>query len=91
METVEQAVAILRAHNSKDARDSPSTQLLAAILNLRNGTDPNATGQDIRPTVGAAKQFLSDHISDPVTKKHPDRALALELKDKLDAFNNSGE
>ncbi len=88
--TAEEAVEILGNANGKDARDALSAQLLAAILNLRNGADPLATGVDIRPTVNAAKDFLATH-NDPVTGKHPDREYALALKDKLDAFNNSGE
>ncbi len=88
--TVAQALDILGNASAKDARDMLKAQLLAAILNLRNGADPMVTGSDIRPVVNAARHFLATH-SAPVDGKHPDRALALELKDKLDAFNNSGE
>jgi hypothetical protein len=88
--TVAQAVAVLASASATDARDSLRAQLLAAILNLRNAANPNATGTDIRPTVAAAQAFLASHPS-PVSNRHPDRAEAMRLKDKLEAFNLSGE
>ena len=75
---------------SKDAKNALRAQLLAAILNLKNGGDPEATEVDIRPIINAAVDFLANH-PDPVTNKHPDRGEVLALKDALDAFNNSGE
>lgn len=88
--TVSQAVSILSIASAQDARNSLRAQLLATILNLRNGANPSATGSDIRPTVNAAKGFLASHTT-AVTGNHPDRAMGLALKDQLDAFNNSGE
>jgi len=88
--TVSQAVATLSNADAKDARNSLRAQLLAAILNLKNGADPNATGTDIRPTVDASINFLATNNS-PVDGKHPNRQQALALKDNLDAYNNSGE
>ena len=89
--TVSEAVSVLSNASAQDARNSLRAQLLATILNLRNGSDPMATGPDIRPTaVFPAKAFLASHPS-PVTGRHPDRAAGLALKDALDAYNNSGE
>ena len=89
--TVEQIVAILKDSSAKDARDALRAQNTATIPNLKNGADPFATGDDIRPTVQAARAFLFAHSEDPVTRKHADRQEALDLKDLLDEFNNSGE
>ena len=89
--TVEQIVAILKDSSAKDARDALRAQNTATILNLKNGADPFATGDDIRPTVQAARAFLFAHSEDPVTRKRADRQEALDLKDLLDEFNNSGE
>ncbi len=90
VETAEEAVEVLSNSNAKDARNALSAQLLATILNLRNGSDPNATGSDIGPVVEDAIEFLAIH-PDPVTRKHADRDEALDLKDLLDEYNNSGE
>ncbi|HYE30161.1 MAG TPA: hypothetical protein VEH27_01920 [Methylomirabilota bacterium] len=87
--TVEQALAVFKSASAKDARDMLRAQLLGTILNLRNGSDPFEAGADIRPTVSASIQFLATHNT-PVDGKHKDRAQAIALKDKLDAYNNAG-
>jgi len=87
--TVNRAVAVLSDASARDARASLRAQLLASILNLRNGANPDVTGTDIRPVVESAKSFLATH-SMPVDSKHPDRQQALQLKDRLEAFNASG-
>ena len=84
-----QALKVLKNSDAKDARNALRAQLLAAIFNLRNGANPAATGGGIQSTVDAAVQFLGTH-PDPVDKKHPDRQQAIDLKDLLDTFNNSG-
>ena len=86
--TVAEALSVLRAASSTDARLMLKAQLLATLLNLQNGSDAMQTGVDIRVTTQAAVQFLTDHSS-TVGSGHPDRAQALSLKDKLDAYNNS--
>jgi hypothetical protein len=88
--TVEEAIGVLSSSSAKDARDALRAQLLATMLNLRNGSDPLATGEDIRPVLDSAVSFLATH-PEPVRGKHPDREAALSLKDLLDAYNNSGE
>ncbi|MBI4319194.1 MAG: tandem-95 repeat protein [Chloroflexi bacterium] len=88
--TVRDAVAVLSNASARDARDSLRAQLLATILNLRNESDPLATGADIRPTVDSAVSFLRTHPN-PVLGGNPDRQQAVSLKDRLDAYNNSGE
>jgi hypothetical protein len=88
--TVAQAVGVLSNASARDARDALRAQLLGTILNLRNGSNPFATPPDIRPTVTSAKAFLASHPS-AVNGGHPDRATAIALKDRLDAYNNSGE
>jgi len=87
--TVAEAVAVLSNSSATDARNALRAQLLATMLNLRNGSNPMATGADIRATVNAAVAFLAAHPQ-PVTGKHPDRPQALSLKDKLDVYNNIG-
>ena len=86
--TVADVLAVLRAASSTDARLMLKAQLLATLLNLQNGSDAMQTGVDIRVTTQAAIEFLANHSSS-VGSGHPDRALALSLKDKLDAYNNS--
>ena len=88
--TVAQAVSVLSNASAQDARDSLRAHLLATVLNLRNGSNPLATGTDIRPVVTSSVSFLATHPQ-PVTARHPDRAAGLALKDKLDDYNNSGE
>jgi len=85
--TVAEIVDILRNANAKDARNALRAQRMATVLNLRNGTDPGG----ILVTVIDARAFLMAHSGDPVTRKHPDRDEALDMKDLLDAYNNSGE
>jgi hypothetical protein len=82
--------AIFKAAKGKDMRNMLRAQLLATILNLRNGSDPNALGYDIGTVVADAIEFLDTH-DDPVYAGHPDRDEAEALKDALDAYNNSGE
>jgi len=86
--TANETVNVLKNSSATDARNALRVQLLATILNLRNGSDPNATGEDIGPTVEAAIEFLATH-SGPVTGGHPDRDEEVELKDLLDEYNNT--
>ena len=88
--TAQEAIGILGSANASDARDMLRAQLLATLLNLENGSDPMQAGLDIRPTIELAVQFLAAH-SAPVPLESGDRVLALSLKDKLDAYNNSKE
>ncbi len=91
--TVDQAVEILKNSNARDARDALRAQLLATILNRKSGSAFDAAAPDIadiRPTVQLARAFLNTHGL-PVTRKHQDRQEALDLKDLLDTYNNSGE
>lgn len=88
--TVSQAVSILADANTKDARYMLRAQLLATQLNLRNGSNPNAPGHDIRPVATKAKAFLAAHPN-PVGATSADRAACIALKDALDVYNNSGE
>jgi hypothetical protein len=85
--TVAEIVDILRNSNAKDARNALRAQGMATVLNLRDGTDSGG----IVATVIAARDFLIAHAGDPVKWKHPDRDEALDMKDLLDAYNNSGE
>ena len=85
--TVADIVDILHNANAKDARNALRAQRMATVLNLRNESDPGG----IVATVIAARDFLIAHADDPVTRKHPDRDEALDMKDLLDAYNNSGE
>lgn len=85
-----EALAILNNANASDARLMLRAQLLAAMLNLRNGADPLQTGSDIRVIIEAAVEFLASHNS-AVEAGHSDRAEALSMKDRLDAYNNSKE
>lgn len=88
--TVAQAVSVLSNSSAQDARNALLAQLLATILNLRNGADPSATGTSVIPTRDAAIAFLQTHPS-PVTGKHPNRAQAIALEDTLGVYNNSAE
>ena len=88
--TTGEGVDVLSSAKARDARDALRAQLLATILNLRNGSDPFAIGKHIGSTVDEAVDFLSAH-AEPLTGKHPDRDRAISLKDILDKFNNSGE
>ena len=87
--TAWQAVCVLRNASAHDARGALRAQLLATILNLRNGSAPEACGVDIEDVVAEATQLLRE-VRVPIYGKHPDRAVALELKNLLDCFNNSG-
>ena len=86
--TVREALGVLGSASATDARDMLRAQLLATLLNLKNGSDPMQAGSDIRPITEQAVQFLATHTS-PVTGGSRDRGLALSLKDKLDVYNNS--
>ena len=86
---------ILSNSSAKDARDALRAQRMATVLNLRNGADPFATGDNIGLVVKEAGDLLKDHfvvVDEPLTAKNKDghRQTALELKTLLDAFNNSG-
>ena len=82
----------LKNSSAKDARNALRAQLLATVLNLRNGADPLATGDDIQPVRDAAIALLQSHSTESLTSKNKDghRQEALALKDLLDAYNNSG-
>ena len=86
--TVAQALAVLEAADATDARVMLRAQLLATILNLRNGANPIVAGFDVRLVVSAAIEFLNTHPN-PVEGGHPDREEGLRLKDSLDVFNNA--
>ena len=89
--TVPEILAILKNASAKDAKNALRAQRMAAILNLRNGADRNATGIDIRDVIDDAVPLLQH--AGKLDNKHKDvhRGDALELKDLLDEFNNSGE
>ena len=90
VETADQGVEVLSNSKAKDARDALRAQLLGTILNLRNGADPDAAGDDIGSVVEDSIEFLATH-EDPVLRKDTDREEALDLKDLLDEYNNSGD
>jgi len=84
--TVNDAInKILKKHSSKDATYSLAAQLTAAILNVKNGAD----GSQIASTITAASSFLMKFKLGSNPKGYW-RSYALKLKDKLDAYNNSG-
>ncbi len=89
--TVPEIVAILENASARDAKNTLSAQRMAAILNLRNGADRNATGIDIRDVIDDSVPLLQH--AGKLDNKHKDghRGGALKLKDLLDEFNNSGE
>lgn len=58
-----------------------ATHLIAAILNVRAGTDPSC----IRDVIDAAKVWLDDH---PVGSDVRDWDGGEGIKDELDAYNN---
>ena len=86
--TVGEAVEVLSNASAKDAKNSLRAQLMATLLNLRNGSNPLALGPSIGPTADAAIDFLATH-PEPVKGGHPDREYALDLKDALMNFNHS--
>ena len=86
--TVDLAITqILEKASSSDATRMLAAQLVGAKLNVLMAA---VGGDAIASTIAAADAFLMDHPlgSDP---QGADRDDALGLKDKLDAFNNSGE
>ncbi|MBI4311414.1 MAG: tandem-95 repeat protein [Chloroflexi bacterium] len=85
---IAEAMSVLSDSSVTDLRNPLRAQLLAAMLNVRNGSNPMATGADIRTTVNDAVAFLAAHPQ-PVTSRHPDRETAMSLHDRLDAYNNS--
>ena len=88
--TPSEGVAVLRNASAHDARDMLRAQLLATLLNLRNGSAPEACGVNIQDVVVEAVALL-DEITTPIHETHPERERALALKDLLDCFNNSGQ
>jgi hypothetical protein len=90
--TNEAAIAILEGANAKDATRMLAAQLIAAKLNRFSGAYPNFdhcnSSVNIDEVVDDADKFLEEHPlgSDPQSEN---RQTALELKDWLDAYNNS--
>src|SRR3972149_3053606 len=92
---VNQAISILQNASAKDAKDSLRAHLLTTILNLRNGADPKIAGSDINDVVKYTISFLvsypepvkSGHHDEDDDGNHDDRKEALELKDKLEDYN----
>jgi hypothetical protein len=90
--TREEAIDILERANAKDATRMLSAQLIAAKLNRRSGAYSNFYNcdklMDVDKTITDADEFLAEHPlgSDP---QNESRQNALQLKDWLDAYNNS--
>lgn len=83
-------VDLLNNSSASDAKNALSAQRMEALLNLKNAADPFATGEDIPDVIQDAKLLLLH--SSPLKGNHKDghRQEALDLKDPLDEFNNSG-
>ena len=90
--TKEEAIDILEGANAKDATRMLAAQLIAAKLNRLSGACPNFYHCDeslnIDEVIEDADEFLEEYPlgSDP---QDENRQNALELKDWLDAYNNS--
>lgn len=91
--TKEEALGILIGANAKDATRMLAAQLIAAKLNRLSGCSPCFDYCDetinIDETIEEADSFLESHPlgSDP---RGEARQEALQIKDLLDAYNNSG-
>ncbi|MFB5631423.1 MAG: hypothetical protein ACE5RN_07530, partial [Nitrosopumilaceae archaeon] len=83
VETVEQAISILKNASAKDAKDSLRSHLLTTILNLRAGAIPDNNTNNI---INQAISFLATHPN-PISGGDPDRKEALDLKGILEEFN----
>jgi len=90
--TKEEAIDILEGANAKDATRMLAAQLIAAKLNLLSGASPDFyhcdESVDVDIVVEDADEFLAEYPigSDPQDES---RQNALQLKDWLDAYNNS--
>ncbi len=93
--TKEEALTILKEANAKDATKMLAAQLIAAKLNRISGASPwfshncnCANSLSIDDIIEEADTFLTNHSigSDP---RGEDREVALQLKNTLDAYNNS--
>ncbi len=91
--TTEKALDIVKGASAKDATSMLAAQLIAAKLNRLCGASPyfghcNET-VNIDDVIDEADSFLENHPlgSDP---RGDARQEALQLKDLLDAYNNSG-
>lgn len=90
--TKEEALEILKGANTEDATRMLAAQLIAAKLNRLRGASPCFCYCDeslnIDGAISDADAFLTNHPigSEP---KGDDRKVALQLKDILDAYNNS--
>jgi len=90
--TKDEAIDILEGASAKDATRMLAAQLIAAKLNRLSGACPNFCycdePVDIDEIIEDADEFLTEYPlgSDPQDEK---RQNALQLKDLLDAYNNS--
>lgn len=90
--TKEEAIDILEGANAKDATRMLAAQLIAAKLNRLSGAGPDfcycAESVDVDEVIEDADGFLTEYSlgSDP---QNESRQNALQLKDLLDAYNNS--
>jgi len=90
--TKEEAIDILEGANAKDATRMLAAQLIAAKLNRLSGACSDFCycdeSVDIDEVIEDADEFLAEYPlgSDP---KDENRQNALQLKDLLDAYNNS--
>lgn len=88
----EEAIAILEGANAEDATRMLAAQLIAAKLNRLSGACANFRcydkSVDIDEIIEDADEFLAEYPvgSDP---QDEERQNALQLKDLLDAYNNS--
>lgn len=91
--TKEEALTILMGANAKDATRMLAAQLIATKLNRLSGTSPyfNYSNETIRidEAIEEADSFVESYPlgSDP---QGDSRKEALQIKDVLDAYNNSG-
>jgi len=90
--TREEAIDILEGANAKDATRMLAAQLIAAKLNRLSGACPDFCycdeSVDVDEVIEDADEFLMEYPigSDP---QGEDRRNALQIKDLLDAYNNS--
>jgi hypothetical protein len=90
--TKEKAIDILEGANAKDATHMLAAQLVAVKLNRLAGVCPDFSycnrSVNIDEIIEDADKFLAEHPlgSDPQSENRQD---ALQLKDWLDAYNNS--
>jgi len=90
--TKEEAIDILEGANAKDATRMLAAQLIAAKLNRLSGACSDFwyfdESMDVDEVIKDANEFLTEYPlgSDP---QNENRQNALQLKDLLDAYNNS--